>query len=53
MRRMAGVPRKVEGGGQDESEKSCESWQTNFDIVWNVQSLAIRLFSYLVIMVSY
>ena len=50
---MAGAPRKVEGGGRDESKKACESWQTNVDIVQNVQSLAIWLFGYLVIMVSY
>jgi hypothetical protein len=45
MRRMAGVPRKVDGGGWDESEKACESWQMNVDIVQNVQSLGIQLFS--------
>jgi hypothetical protein len=40
---MVGVPRKVEGGSWDESEKVCESQQTNVDIVWNVQSLGIQL----------
>jgi hypothetical protein len=40
-----GVTRKVEGGGWDESKKACESWQTNVDIVWNVQSSGIQLCS--------
>jgi hypothetical protein len=29
--------------GQDESEKACESWQMNVDIVQNVQSSGIWL----------
>ena len=36
-RRTAGAP-TVDGGGRDESEKACESRQTDVDIVWNVQS---------------
>jgi hypothetical protein len=52
MRRTVGAPRKVDGGGQDESEKACKSWQTNVDIVRNVQSLGIRLFGYPVIRVN-
>jgi hypothetical protein len=35
---MAGALIKVKGGGRDESEKVCESRQTNVDMVQNVQS---------------
>ena len=38
-RRTVGAPTKFEGGGREESEKACESGQTNVDIVQNVQSL--------------